>query len=171
MRFVTNAALAQKNITYQNLLDTWLMMTSATTAYDLYQAVRIRAVELWACSLANQVTTVELTWVGNASGAYATEKTATDTSVSLEPAHVRTTPGPLSPQGLWQQSANEVAFQLTCPANTVIDVEATFRSRFTAQTAAQNAAVGGVTGTLVNRGLDGIAAATTQIPPVSDGYV
>ncbi len=171
VRFVTNAALSQKNITYQNILDTWLMNVTAVASYDVFEAVRIRKVEMWACPVSSSAQTVELTWVGNAAGLYGTNRQLSDTSVGIQPAHIRARPGAMSPQSLWQQSANDVAFQLTCPSNTIIDLSCTFRQRIGAQVAAQNASVGATVGVIVNRGLDGVAAAATQIPPVSDGYV
>jgi len=169
MRFICAAAAAQANITYQNLLDTFLIVTSATVAYDLFQSVRLRAVEIWATPILGQATTTQVVFVGSSASDDGSSKIVTDTSMGIQPAHIRATPGRLSPQALWQNAASaSVAFQITCPAGSVIDLELSFKNRFGAVVAAQNAVVGGATGSVVNRGFDGLAIATTKFTPVTD---
>ncbi len=168
MRFVAVAAAAKTAITFQNLLDTWLVATSATTASDLFHSVKIRAVEVWSLGIISAATTVQVTYFGSAVGLYGPAKSVSDTSMGVQPAHIRAVPQALSPPAQFQQSNNNTAFELTCPAGAVIDIEMTFRNKFGLNKAAQNATVGATTGAVGNRGLDGIAIATTNFTPVSD---
>jgi hypothetical protein len=167
MRFVANAS-AFVNITFQNLLDIFLVSTTTTALVDLFAAVKIRAVEVWAVPVIGNAATVEVTFLGNAIGQYSQTKTVTDTSMGVQPAHIRAVPAKQSTIALWQQSNADVALQLTCPAGAVIDMELSLVSRFATCTAAQNVGVGLTAGTLYVRGFDGLAAATSKFTPVAD---
>jgi len=64
LRFVTNAPVAQTVITFQNLLDLILVALTTVTAAELFQAVRIRAVEMWATPVIGGATTVQCEFIG-----------------------------------------------------------------------------------------------------------
>jgi len=173
MRFTATMAAAQTQITFQNLLDTWLLAASAVTAYDVFHTVRLRAVEVWGIAVAGTPTTVEVNFTAGASGSgqIGSGKIVSDTSMGVQPAHIRATPGPQSMQSLWQVSGSQLAFVITCPAGSVIDLEMSFKADPTVVKASQNAPAAATTGTIVNRGFDGAAIAATNFPPVVEGAI
>jgi hypothetical protein len=167
LRFVSNAAFAG-TITFQNLLDLILVGVSATTLVDLFYAVRINSVELWSLPAVGGASTVVLIYSGATVGASGDQKTHTDTSMGIEPAHVRAAPDRLTQAGQFQPSSADAAFTMQVPTGTVIDVSLTLRNPIdgAAVVPAQNAGVGITTGVLYYRGLDGKATATTSLPVV-----
>jgi hypothetical protein len=164
MRFASNTAFAGA-VTFQNLLDTVLIETSATTGVDLYQAVRLNSVEVWAIAALGTPATVLVVYDGATVGASGDQKTHTDTSMGVEPAHLKARPDPLTQAGQFQPSVANTAFFLECPSGSVIDVSMTFRQPVNgAAVALQNNLVGGTAGVIAYRGLDGKAGASTQLP-------
>jgi hypothetical protein len=167
LRFVANAAFAGP-ITFQNLLDMVLIGTSTTTLADLFFAVRVNSVELWSLPAVGGANTVVCIYSGAVVGASGDQKTHTDTSMGIEPAHVKARPDRLTQAGQFQPSSADNAFALQVPANTVIDVSVSLRNPVdgAAAVASQNAGVGITVGLVYYRGLDGKAAATTVLPVV-----
>jgi len=164
MRFSVTAG-GTTNITFQNLLDVILMATSSTAGYDLFEAVRVNSVELWAISTLGTPVTVSLIYDGSTVGAAGDLKTHTDTSMGVEPAHVRARPDPLTQAGQFQASAANVAFTVSAPAGAVVDVSLTLRQPVLGvAVAAQNVLVGATIGALYYRGLDGKTSALTNFP-------
>jgi hypothetical protein len=168
LRFVTNAAVAQTNITFENLLDLILVGTSLTTASDLFQQVRVRSVEMWAVPVVGGATTVQCEFRDQTVGFAGDAKIHSDTSMGVQPAHLRAKPAARSGFALFQFSQATSAFTLTCPGGTVVDVELTFRGLPNLNVAAQQASVGTTTGAWYYRGLDGLAKAATVFFPVID---
>jgi len=167
MRFTSNAAVSS-NITFQNLLDTILVATSATAGYDVFDAVRVNAVEVWGIEGLGTISTVGVVFDGATLGAAGDDKNHSDTSVGIQPAHVRASPAPLSGAAQFQPSTNTIAFLLVCPSNSVIDVSMTLRQPLAgAAVIAQNALVAATAGAMYYRGLDGKATATTVLPPAA----
>jgi len=167
MRFIAGSA-ATSNITFQNLLDVFLVASAATTVYDVFQAVRIRAIDVWAVPVIGNATTVEIQFIGNVAGQFGKPQVFTDTSMGVQPAHVRAVPARQSSLALWQQSSSDVAFNIICPAGSVIDLELSFIGRFGVPLAAQNASAATTTGAFYVRGFDGLAIASTKFTPVAD---
>jgi hypothetical protein len=167
IRFVSNAAFAG-SITFQNLLDMVLVGTGATTLVDLFFAVKVLSVELFSLPAVGGANTVVLIFSGATVGASGDQKTHTDTSMGIEPAHVKASPDRLTQAGQFQPSSADVAFTLQVPTGTVIDVSVALRNPIdgAAPVVSQNAGVGVTAGQLFYRGLDGKAAATTQLPVV-----
>jgi hypothetical protein len=168
MRFILNAAMVDQSVTFQNLLDIFLIASSATTGYDLFDSVRIRAIEIWAIPVIGNATTCSVTWLGTVVGQAGQSKTVTDTSMGVQPAHIRATPGPRSAQSLYQQSGTGLCCQLTAPAGSVVDMELSFSARFASGVAAQNPLVAASAGVLYVRGFDGLPIATTKATPQVD---
>jgi hypothetical protein len=164
MRFQSNAA-ASVNITFQNLLDAILVATGATAGSDLFEAVRINLIEMWAVSVTGAPVTVAVSFSGVVAGAAGDQKQHTDTSMGIEPAHVKARPDPLTQAGQFQFSAATIAFELNVPTGTVIDLSLTFRQPVLGTaTSTQNALVAASPGVVYYRGLDGKALATTVFP-------
>jgi hypothetical protein len=174
LRFSSFNNAVDKNITFQNLLDTLLMAATATAGYDLFRFVKVRAVEVWATnSLGGNddlPANVEVTFLGNTAGLVGDVSVHTDISMGVEPAHVKAIPNSKSLASDFQVSSSAVAFKLQVPPNSVIDVSLTFRGQFVAPVAAQNALVGATAGDVYLRGLDGVATSGTQLPTVLSDY-
>jgi len=170
MRFTSTAAF-NSQITYQNLLDTVLVAITAILGYDVFDAVRINSVELWSIAVQGTPVTAVLTFNGETVGAQGDLKLHTDTSMGVEPAHVKARPDPLTQAGQFQVSSGNVAFSLDIPSGTVIDVSMTLRQPIQGQAnAAQNALVGATVGAFYYRGLDGKANAATTLPVVGTPF-
>jgi len=166
VRFVTNAA-ASIAITFQNLLDIVLIGNAATTLTDLFEAVRIESVELWSLPAIGGASTVILVYSGATVGASGDQKTHTDTSMGVEPAHLKARPDRRTQAAQFQPSSADTAFSLNVPVGTVVDVSLTLRNPINGgNIASQNPGVAVTAGTLYYRGLDGKAVATTAFPVV-----
>jgi hypothetical protein len=161
LRYTVTTAF-NSTITWQNLLDTVLIATSATVGYDAFAAVKIRAIEAWSLPALGSTSSVSITFGGTTAGLVGDQHLHTDTSMGLEPAHVRAKPTKQSLASDYQVSSTNVAFELNAPVGTVIDVELSFQQSFITTTSAANALVGGSPGTWYIRGLDGKAVATSS---------
>lgn len=168
LRFITNGAVAQTAITFENLLDLILVGTSATTVSDLFQQVKVRAVEMWAVPTVGTATTVQCEFRDQTAGFTGDAKIHSDTSMGVQPAHLRCRPAARSGSSLFQFSQATSAFTLTCPSGTVVDVHLTFRGLPNLNVNAQNASVATTTGAWYYRGLDGLSKANTVFTPVID---
>jgi hypothetical protein len=166
LRFIASAAISQV-ITFQNLLDTMLLATSATAVFDLFQMVKIRRVRCWALPVIGNATTVEVQFNGASAGRVGDQAIHSDTSMGIQPACVSARPNRRSLAADFQTNAASTAMTLVCPSGTVIDMDLSFRGAFTTAVAAQNVAVGATAGAVYLRGLDGNAASTTSLPPAN----
>jgi hypothetical protein len=170
LRFVANAAISQ-GITFANLLDTLLFATSATAVYDVFGAVKIRAVEVWSVPSLGAATTVSVVFNGTSAALLSDQSVHTDTSMGIEPAHVLARPNARSLAATFQESATaSSAFVLICPTGSVVDVELSFIGVFADPVLAQNVAVAATAGATYLRGLDGLATSTTKLPPAISAY-
>ncbi len=169
IRFKAVAA-ATPTITYNDLLDLWCVAATATSAYRLATAVRIRKIELWGPMASDLVpVTVSVDWSGSTTaGAYGKSNKVSDTSMgSSEPAHLVTRPPPQSQSSQWIQTTSAINMcSLAFPAGTVIDLsyDLVVRDDGTAQ-AVQSAVAGATVGVNYIRALDSTSA--TNIVPVS----
>ncbi len=164
MRFTASSAF-DANITFLDLLDTWLVAATATTGYDLFQAVKVNSVEVWALPTIGQASTVAVQFGSLSTGFVGDRSVHTDTSMGIEPAHVIARPNKKSLASQFQVGNNVVAFTLTCPAGSVIDVNLTFKSSLQYSLAAQGSLSGATAGYQYFRGLDGEVKASTVLPP------
>jgi hypothetical protein len=165
LRFVSNGAVAQ-SITFQNLLDLLIMATSATTGADLFQAVRIKAVECWCTPALGSVSTVEVVFDGGTAGMVGDQRIHTDSSMGIEPAHVLARPAPRTGAALFQESNANAAFFLDVPQGAVVDVLLSFKQPMLGNAVGtQNPLVAATTGAIYARGLDGLAVATSKLLP------
>jgi len=128
-------------------------------------------VELWALTVIGGAATVVASFNGETVGSQGDLKLHTDTSMGIEPAHVRARPDPRTQAGQFQVASANVAFSLDIPSGTVIDVSMSLRQPIQGQaTAVQNALVAATTGAFYYRGLDGKASATTVLPVVGTPF-
>lgn len=164
LRFTATAA-ANATITYQNLLDTILVATTATAGSDVFQVVKIRAVEVWGMPAIGAAGTVAVEYAGAVAGSQGDQMIHVDTSMGVQPAHVLARPSRFSLASTYQPSTVAAAFVTRVIAGSVVDVHCTFRGQFTTNVAAQNALVAATAGAFYLRGLDGLATATTNFVP------
>jgi len=168
LRFTSAAAFQQTVITYQNLLDTLLFAVAPTSGANLFQQVRIRAVEMWALSVVGTATTVQCEFASGVAGEVGDAAVHADTSMGIQPAHVRARPAPRSGTALFQKSSANQAFTITGPSGTVVDVELSFKGLpAPLVTFCQNALVAATGGAWYFRGLDGLAVAGTNFVPAT----
>jgi len=169
LRFVASSAFFA-NVTFQNLLDTILVAATSSAGYDAFYAVKVRAVECWSTPVLGTASTVAVIFGGASAGSVGDQSTHTDTSMGIQPAHVRAVPDRRSLAANYQISSNAIAFQLDVPTGSVVDVELSFLDRFLESTACQNALSGATAGTTYLRGLDGLATATSTLPPAITAF-
>jgi hypothetical protein len=171
MRFAVTTAQNRAVFTFQNLLDTINIATSAVTAFALFDQVRVNFVEIWAAPVQGAAPQqVALEYSGAAVGTAGDGKLYSDSSMGVEPAHVKAAPARLSQAALWQASSANTAFQLTAPVASIVDVDLSYRTvQSDAPVAVQNVPAGATVGQLYYRGLDGLPIATTTLPPVTPG--
>jgi hypothetical protein len=159
-------------ISARDMLDTLLVGINTTTVYNIFETIRIKHVELWGINiLTNVPVTVSLQFFDNSNVETAT-KVFSDTSIgTTEAAHVKASPPSLSSAKFWQGNNSGNLFYIVVPQYAVIDVafEYVLASGSYAQ-AAQNAVSGASPGIIYARGLDGLANASTALPPVIGTY-
>jgi hypothetical protein len=150
------------------LLDLYLVATSATAVYDIFDAVRVNFVEIWSASVSfGAPLSISLEFNGaNTAGLTGTAKAYSDTVMSSEPAHLLCKPGKNTASGMWNESSSNVCWTMTVPVNTIIDVSLSFRNLVSPPQLAQVVAVGATVGQFYYRGLDGVAIATTKFTPI-----
>lgn len=166
LRFIANAAF-DGEISYANLLDSVLVAATATQGYQLYNTVRLIAVEMWHCPVASTVSTVSVIFDGQNTGLIGDLKIHSDSSMGLSPAHVRARPSPNCGAALMQATGASSAFRLTVPSGAVVDVTLEMRNEFNGTTAVGSALVGATAGAVYLRGLDGLPIATTVLVPAA----
>ncbi len=169
LRFTCTTAAVAKAIRFQDLTDAVNVAATATTAFCLFDLVKLREVEVWAIPVqGNAPQTVTVQFAGQSSSVDGDGRLFSDTSMGISPAHVRCRPEPLSVAGLWQDQNANTAFLLTCPIAAVVDVTVSYRTIPTLAPVATSVAPAGATaGELYFRGLDGAAAAGTTLPAVA----
>jgi hypothetical protein len=162
LRFITSAAI-DATFTFQNLLDLIIIASSGTALYDLFTSVKLRQVEVWTLPAIGTATSVSVVFDGNAAGFVGNQVTHTDTSMGIEPAHLRVSPAKKSFASMFQVSSAAIAFRLDCPTGSVVDVSLSFKGSTSAQALlAQNVGAALVTGAIYYRGLDGVAVAASN---------
>jgi hypothetical protein len=162
LRFTVTAAVAAQVITYQNLLDLVLVATTAVAGFDLFDLVKVKAVEVWSAAALGTPTSCSVSFVT----ATVDRSVHTDTSLGVKPAHVSAVPNSQSLASFWQASAAGNAFVIQAPAGSIVDCTLCFRTASATPTAAQNALVAATPGEVYFRGLDGLAAAGTNFPSI-----
>ncbi len=167
-RFQSNA-VATTAITFSNLLDIWNVAATATTAYRLFDRVRIRRIEVWAVGATNVPATIYIDWAGITVGSAGPSLRVSDTSVgSTTPAHINAKPPSTAACSLWQAQSTNVAFFISGPINTIIDLHLSgYVDDNGSGTSVVAAPAGATPGANYFRGLDGLVATATIYPPVA----
>lgn len=162
LRFLQTAASLQVNFSETQVMNTVIVAATAITGYQLFSSARIKFIEMWAMSAVGGVPqTVTCTFNGLGIG---DAFTSTDTSIGIEPAHVKVKPRKLSLAAMFFSSSGNILFTLGGPANTIIDVGIEFVYDWTSSNAATGALVGATPGATYLRGLDGLPTSMTGYP-------
>jgi hypothetical protein len=162
LRFTVTAAVTNQSITFANLLDAILVATTATVGKQLFDVVKVRRVTIWAAAALGTPTTTAITFLGNTNAG--DDSIHTDTSLGFKPSYVSARPGPKTLASFFNASGAVIAFTLTAPAGSIIDIHLTYRTSVSAPVTVANALVAATAGEIYFRGLDGVAAATTNFP-------
>lgn len=122
-RYVNGTNAGSYTITRMNLLNQVLVATGATDAVRIFEAVRLRMVEIWAnpTALGSAPTTCSLEWLGM----FGPSTVVSDTTMGVSPAHVRTSPPRASSDQWWSMSGfneSDSLFTMVLPADCVIEV-------------------------------------------------
>lgn len=170
LRFTNAFANPAYAVTFGNLMDTVLVAASATVAYELYDFVRIKEVEMWAAAGGNSGPNLSIgvdfggLVAGNIGGGRSYEDTTVSNAV---PAYIRCRPDPKSQTAQFQPASSSVAFHVRAPGagarTVIIDVTLEFRnSPVTSPVVASVAAA--TSGEIYFRGLDGLNSGATAYP-------
>jgi len=133
--------------------------TSAVTAVDIIQAIKLSSVELWTNpqALGADPTSVSLEWNSSSNSP---SILVSDTSMGVRPAHIRCTP-PINSSASWwwvQGGAGAELFKLVVPANTIIDVVMELRVVDTDTPSAGDTPAGATIGQMYGGYLDGLTS-------------
>jgi len=169
LRFICTASPFSGEVTYADILDAICMAVTTTNLCDVYTAVKVNGVEAWFLP-ASDVSpgTITILYDNVDSGSLGDQKVHTDTSMGIQPAHVKAVPAVMSQQAQWQFTSAQPAFNLNCPVGTIIDVSVSLRNPVNGSQfqAAQSAGVALTVGKIYYRGLDGNALASSGLKPL-----
>jgi hypothetical protein len=165
MRFISSAAQSNVTITYTDLLDTVLVAKTATTGSQLFDAVKVKFVEIWS-SGATTPTTISVRFGTGTTNP--DEVLHSDTSIGNSvPSHLKAFPSQKALASFYNTNSAQAVFTLDCPSGSVIDVHCSFRNRPTNNTNLQQALVAATAGALYFRGLDGDQASVSTLLPAA----
>jgi hypothetical protein len=169
-RYTAAQATTDFGITSTNLLDSWLFAATATTGFQVAEAVKVRKIEIWAGPTSSLLTpvTVSVDWRGPTAGTFGSAARVSDNSIgATQPAHLVTVPPSQSQVAQWQPNSTNNLFDITVPASAVIDLHLSFVVRDDGSaTAVTNALVAATTGANYLRSFDGLASAAANFTPV-----
>jgi len=163
-------------VTYQNLLDAWFIAGTATTAYTLFDFVKIKKVVVRCMGVAeNGVTilpsaTVGVEFPGLVGGQFGSGKQRSNSGMGYdEPAFISVKPDPLSQSAQYQPNTANAAFVLRAVdgfrsplAGAIIDVHVAYKNSADATPASIATARAAMQpGEVYFGGLDGLAIANT----------
>ncbi len=164
------ASAGTYTITWKDLGDLWCVAATTTSAYQLANTVKIRAIEIWAPMAADLIpVTTSVEWVATNGVGQGNSALKSDTSMgSNSPAHVFARPPKRTLEGFTQFSgSSDSAFRVVLPLNAIIDVHLTLAIREDGTASPVGGAVAGATvGANYVRALNSNTS-TTTIPPLS----
>jgi hypothetical protein len=187
LRFISTASGNNNGaitVSYQNLLDSWLIAGSATAGYQLFDFVKIKRVTVRAMgvgypyvsasTVVAPTVTVGIDFPGLVAGALGGGKQVSDTALgTTRPAFCTLKPDPRSQQAQYQPSSSVTAFVVrfvdgaNAPnpvAGAVVDVDCVFRNSADVNPAAVASAISGAQpGAIYFGGLDGARLAATAL--------
>ncbi len=178
LRFVTTSAFnGVVGVTAQNLLDAWFIAGTATTAYTLFDFVKVKSVTIRALPSATTggVTNVAVEFFGVTVGAASGGNQKMNTSLGYDmPSYVKVKPGPKAQAGQFLPNTTASLFTVRASdvnanplTGAIIDVKVVYRNSADVNPAALGTARTGLTpGHLYFGSLDGATDAATQVRSV-----
>ena len=159
------------NVTCKDLGDLLCMADTATSAYQLGRAVRIRKVEMWAGPNAATLApvTISCEFLGTGGDTTGNSRIWSDTSIgSTRVASLSVGPPKASRAAQWQDSTDtDILCQLGVPVGAIIDIHYSVVLRDGVGVSAVTGAVAGATAVTVYLRALTSTSSTTAIPPVS----
>ncbi len=171
LRFITTGygATSVTGVTFANLLDSWMVATSATTGFQLFDYVKVRRVTVRATANYNGGiqgggVSCEVGFSGLNTGVLGSGKRVTDSALGVNNvAFVSIAPGEDTLAGKWQASNNGIAFVIriqdysgAAVTGAVIDLDLSFKNEPDVSPVAVSSPVAAaVAGNLYYRGIDG----------------
>lgn len=176
LRFTTVGAWpGSLTVSYANLLDAWFIAGTATTAYQLFDFVKVKKVTVRALGVSDgahlmQSAIVGIEFPGLVGGQFGSGKQREGSGLGTEtPAIVSLKPDPMSQAAQFQPSTANAAFIVRAVDGlrgalfgAVIDVQVVYKNSGDINPAAVTTARAGLTAGLIYfGGLDGLATANT----------
>ncbi len=171
-RFTNGATVTRLSLTFQGLLDLMCVAATATSAYRLWGAVRLRKICIWCTGASSTVpTTIAIQKLFSGASTGANSKLYTDTVLgTAATAFVKVGFDDSEAVGQWQGGGNATASycNITLPQGSIVDVtlSAVFIEDNLSTAAVTGAVAGATVGQTYVRSLDS-PAGTTQLVPVS----
>lgn len=153
-------------VTAKYILDLMYIATSSTAGYCLWDAFRIRFVEIRYGGTSPVPLYAAIQYVGNTGGTQGDYRNHSATSMGVTPMMIHAAPAKTSTASTWQGNSNSVVMELDLPQSAVVDLVFDVRTddRQT-PTAVTYAVVGATAGQLYYRGLDGVAGPASNLAP------
>jgi hypothetical protein len=135
-----------------------------TTVTSFFGSVKVNQIEMWSPPASQgSSTTCSVDWIGSS---YQPNREYSDTSVSVAtPAHVISSPPPMSIAAFWQTSSTNTLFNLIAPVGTIIDVHLSLILNDDDESLVTSSVAGAALGNIYYLSLD--SNATHHYPPVS----
>ncbi len=170
IRLQATAAQADFDITVRMLASFLSMATSSTVAYPLPYSVRVKKVKMWAwSSVLGSSATIALEWNTSSTFTVSNNMSVQNTTFSTtEPAWLVSTPPKNSLCSWWLGTAfgTQVAFSISCPQGTVIEIDYDYTLDATEPANSPIAITGGTVGTLFAQN----PSATLSVPAPWNSY-
>lgn len=155
-------------ITIQNVVQCWGVATTAVTGSPLFTSMKMRSVEMWAPATSGTQIRIDFEYVFGAGGFAGPSMVWSDATMgTANPAHLLCKAPTKAIQSQWLQSNSVAFFQFSGPADTVVEVDATFVIQDATNVAASQTLVAAVPGATYIRSLDGLSLAAGNFTPTS----
>lgn len=153
-------------ITAKYILDLMFIATSSSAGYCLWDAFRVRFVEIRYGGTSPVPLYAAIQYVGNSGGTQGDYRNHSATSMGVTPMLIHAAPAKNSTASTWQGNTNSVVMELDLPQSAIVDLVFDVRTddRQT-PTAVTYAVVGATAGQLYYRGLDGVAGPASNLAP------
>lgn len=173
VRWTTTGAINNLVVTFVNIGDIYNVAMTATSAAQVWNSVvKVHRLSVWGAAPANgAISTATVDFEGVAVGAVGQSTRFSDTVTGTARGPIVHAYPSADCQAAQFQPANgnnNTCFQMTCPSQSIVELEYTgVNDENGGHQNVANAPVGATAGIFYCRGLDGIALATTQFATVS----
>jgi len=163
LRYTVQTAVTALAITFNNLLDTINIATTAILASRLFRFVKVSRLRMWVMPSIGTSETCTVIFNGNTLGQQGDFIAHTDSSMGVEPAFLDVAPNRKALVSDFQPASSNTAFTLWLPVGAVIDCHLVFKGAVDGiGVAVLNAPIGATAGATYWRGLDGQQTASSD---------